>query len=1087
MTIGKWKAVGLISGSFVSRISALRVNQSKHCIFTAFRGTYHGCIAIAHDRVYISTEDKPVLIGSKDDPVPEGIRAYAGFDGLLDQDATQEDVFQAAGKEAVDGVLFGLNAAIMAYGQTSTGKTHTMVGDRNRPGLCLKAAGHLFSEAALSGSQIEVQASFLQLYLNHITDLLVPDGHERSLKLREVVGEEGTDTKVEGLSERLVQSMDDVAAVLEEGNRRRQQACTALNASSSRSHAVLILNVTLWTGRCERSEEEEEGGEAEATQAKLYLVDLAGSERVKDSCATGDRFTEAVHINKSLFALQGVVAALADGKPHIPFRNDPLTQLLRPALGGNCCTTLVATVSPAQKHSRESEGTLNFASSCRRIRGEQPRNSVKRPRPWESAPKAKEEAEEVPECPWASLATLDAAWVLLEGTKSHRGSLHDRVDVAGYASRLMQLRRLGQSFQYIRDEGVCQIHVLTCGPADGEAGCYAVLLLHGCPSDATTWKWLFPALIYNKYRAIAIDMPGCGSSPGTKLSSRSEFNAAKGGPLDIACAVLDALGIAKAAVVGYVARLSGRADALKPRSRVSKLISFHPSYTPPKGNSIEALQLEGENLSAMSVPVLVLWVKEDQFHNLTKWRKNFEALPAGKRELEVYTLGSRWKPGMSLGGDKQLGPQLQRRIVSFLAGEAPDEAVGVGLEKRLEAKGATTAGKLVVHAQNVVVADALDNAGEVARALREVEDPRKLAISEFRQLWTTGKLPALYSERLAGSSASSASLFGALPDMSPEALSDPSALVEAGLWTSAPQGWEQMHSKPRYAAGRRVLVRGAVKTKPSDPDFMALSDKGSDRTTFRACALDIARPKDTLLVDVDASGGEPRLEVPKAEVLRLNQPHRFATSGKHLLLEDGLKCDYSSPLMRAKLCEIALALDPIVQQLDFNNADAGQALQLKAVEVIRKCLDIITFQKGLDRGRSCAKEDDVAKMACHGQGHCHTVSSTMAGFLYPFCNALGIDLKYRGGYSWGGVNLGEKADESVEVADKPERHQWLELTLRPSLTTFICDLWVADAVGSAALRWPMEEAYRDRIYPNGTFNIGQVQVEELERDFDLAE
>lgn len=281
-----------------------------------------------------------------------------------------------------------------------------------------------------------------------------------------------------------------------------------------------------------------------------------------------------------------------------------------------------------------------------------------------------------------------------------------------------------------------------------------------------------------------------------------------------------------------------------------------------------------------------------------------------------------------------------------------------------------------------------------------------------------------------------------------------------------------------------MLVRGSVSTKPCDPDFMALSDTGSDRTTFRAILKGRAKDKtDTLLVDVAASGGGTReLEVSKAEVLRLNQPHRLATSGKHLLLEDGLKCDYSSPLMRAKLCEIALALDPVVQKLDFNTADAGQALQLQAVEVIRKCLDIITFQKGLDRGRACAREDDVAKMACHGQGHCHTVSSTMAGFLYPFCSVLGIDMKYRGGYSWGGVNLGEKADESVEVADKPERHQWLELTLRPSLTTFICDLWVADAVGSAALRWPMEEAYRDRIYPNGSFNISQV-----DGDVDLAE
>ena len=39
-----------------------------------------------------------------------------------------------------------------------------------------------------------------------------------------------------------------------------------------------------------------------------------------------------------------------------------------------------------------------------------------------------------------------------------------------------------------------------------------------------------------------------------------------------------------------------------------------------------------------------------------------------------------------------------------------------------------------------------------------------------------------------------------------------------------------------------------------------------------------------------------------------------------------------------------------------------------------------------------------------------------------------------------------------------ERHQWLELTLRPSLQSFVCDLWVADAVGFEALRWPIAEA-----------------------------
>ncbi|CAK9099353.1 unnamed protein product [Durusdinium trenchii] len=995
-------------------------------------GCYHGCIAMAHERVYISTEDKPVLIGSKDDPPPEGVKVYPGFDGLLDQDSSQEDCFQVAGRETVDGVLWGLNGALMAYGQTSTGKTHTMVGDKSRPGLCLKAAAHLFSEAGLLGSQIEVTASFLQLYLNHITDLLVKDGHEKKLKLREVVEEDFVDTRVEGLSSRPVKSMDDVEALLEEGNRRRQQACTALNASSSRSHAVLILNVTLWQG----TEEEN------ATDAKLYLVDLAGSERVKDSCATGDRLTEAVHINKSLFALQGVVAALADGNPFVPYRNDPLTQLLRPALGGNCCTTLVATVSPAQKHSRESEGTLNFASSCRRIKGEVFVNSVRKPRPWEEKPKEEPTKTEEPECPWASLAALDAASVM--------------------ESQML-------------DTAHGQIHVLTCGPADGEA----VLLLHGCPSDAWTWKWLFPPLLYSKYRAIAIDMPGFGSSPGTRLGSRSELNNAKGGPLDICCAVLDALGVQKANVVGYDWGAGiALSMALLRKTRVNKIVPFHPSYSPPKG----------ENLGVMPVPVLVLWVKEDQFHNLTKWRKHFQALPSSKRELEVYSLGSRWKPGMSLGSDPQLGPQLQRRILAFLAGEVAAPVAGA-LEKRLEAKAATAAGQLVVHAQNVVVADALADAGDVAKQLREVADPTLAAVQQFKELWSAGRLAALYAQRLTGSSASSAALFGALPEMSPEALSDPNILVNLGLWSQAPEGWERMRHTPRYCVGRKVLVRQKVIFKPSDSDFMCVSSSGADRTTSKAELKGKSKENaDTWLVEVTEAGGSRRMaEVPKAEVLRLNQRHDLAKNGKHVLLEDGLKCDYSSPLCRAKLCEIALALSPVVKNLDFNTADGGEAVQLKALEVIRKCLDIITFQKGLDRGRSCATCDDVAKMACHGQGHCHTVSSTMAAFLFPFAQVLGLDVKYRGGYSWGGVNMGEPADETVEVADSPERHQWLEVTLRPSLQSYVCDLWVADAVGNDALKWPISEAYQNRLYPNGSFNIGQQSCPEEATDLDLPE
>ena len=76
----------------------------------------------------------------------------------------------------------------------------------------------------------------------------------------------------------------------------------------------------------------------------------------------------------------------------------------------------------------------------------------------------------------------------------------------------------------------------------------------------------------------------------------------------------------------------------------------------------------------------------------------------------------------------------------------------------------------------------------------------------------------------------------------------------------------------------------------------------------------------------------------------------------------------------------------------------------------------------------------------------------MAAFLYPFTSLLGIDLKYRGGYSFAS---GESVSNSIE------RHQWLEFTCRPSMKTFTCDLWydgMNDYSGDC-ITWPIEKVY----------------------------
>ena len=214
---------------------------------------------------------------------------------------------------------------------------------------------------------------------------------------------------------------------------------------------------------------------------------------------------------------------------------------------------------------------------------------------------------------------------------------------------------------------------------------------------------------------------------------------------------------------------------------------------------------------------------------------------------------------------------------------------------------------------------------------------------------------------------------------------------------------------------------------------------------------------------VNVVGGAVR-RVPAAEVAALNQPHILPRVGSELLLEDGVKLDYRKPLTRAKMCEIALALAPhaaaLANALARDDFDSSEAAQLACVVAIRTALDITTFQRGgggraRDRSRYC--RDDAARFAIGGEGHCRTVSSVLAAFLLPWTQALGIDLAYR--------------------EDVRGRHQWLELTLRPRMRSFVCDPYRASPSraggGGRLLALPIEEAYGfEWDFPTRTPSIG---------------
>eukprot|EP00397_Hematodinium_sp_SG-2012_P060096 GEMP01077835.1.p1 GENE.GEMP01077835.1~~GEMP01077835.1.p1 ORF type:complete len:113 (+),score=17.76 GEMP01077835.1:184-522(+) len=96
----------------------------------------------------------------------------------------------------------------------------------------------------------------------------------------------------------------------------------------------------------------------------------------------------------------------------------------------------------------------------------------------------------------------------------------------------------------------------------------------------------------------------------------------------------------------------------------------------------------------------------------------------------------------------------------------------------------------------------------------------------------------------------------------------------------------------------------------------------------------------------------------------------------------------------------------------------------------------------------------------------------MAAFLLPFSRALGLDVRYTGGFHF---NRQKETDISNEI----ERHQWLELTLRPSNEVFVTDLTVAKNHKDPWILMPVRDAYSqsgtsalDGLYANGKLIIG---------------
>jgi kinesin family member 18/19 len=279
------------------------------------------------------------------------------YDTVLSEFSSQTDVFEAAALPVIDSVLDGINATVFAYGATSAGKTHTMLGTSREPGVMVLTLMELFARIG-SFESTNVRCSFVEIYNEVVRDLLSHYGHYQSPPSLDIREDPSTGqtfingaTEIDGISD-----IDDLMEILNSGNARRTTEPTAANETSSRSHAILQVFI----------EQRQPGGRV--LSSKLSLVDLAGSERARDTKNRGIRFVEGGNINRSLLALGNCIQALSAGRvDYIPYRDSKLTRLLKDSLGGNCRTVLIANVSPYVGHYRDTLNTLKFALKAKNV------------------------------------------------------------------------------------------------------------------------------------------------------------------------------------------------------------------------------------------------------------------------------------------------------------------------------------------------------------------------------------------------------------------------------------------------------------------------------------------------------------------------------------------------------------------------------------------------------------------------------------------------------------------------------------------------------------------------------------------------
>ena len=280
------------------------------------------------------------------------------FDKIFTKEVTSEKIYLDICQDVIKGFLKGINGTIFTYGQTTSGKTYTILGNVNYPGILPCSLKNLFDLLELQKKEknfnYNLYCSYIEIYNEIIHDLI---GDATGCK---IIEDSNYGLVVSEAQKICINSFEEGIQLKDIGEEKRKYKNTIINEYSSRSHTIFQLFL-------QTSTIDNENNTVYNKYSLLNLVDLAGSERVnKDDNTNGN---ETGYINKSLFNLANVIYKLSENKNiHIPYRDSKLTRLLSVALGGGSLVTIICNISPSASNYFQTVSTLRFASRAKKIK-----------------------------------------------------------------------------------------------------------------------------------------------------------------------------------------------------------------------------------------------------------------------------------------------------------------------------------------------------------------------------------------------------------------------------------------------------------------------------------------------------------------------------------------------------------------------------------------------------------------------------------------------------------------------------------------------------------------------------------------------